>query len=69
MAKHARSRQDACSGIQHASGEFAEKVVCWVDCVFLPFHKLASEQHISGGADPLTDCMGMLLSHSSILLP
>ena len=44
------------------------------DCVFISayasnFHILATEQHIGEGAGPLTDCMGMLQSHSSILLP
>ena len=69
MAKHGGSKQDACSGIQHVAGELAAKVGCWVGCALLPLHKLASEQHIGGGAGPLTDCTGMLQSHSSILLP
>ena len=31
MAKHGGNKQNACSGLQHAAGELAKKVGCWVD--------------------------------------
>lgn len=37
-------------------------------CILLTLHKLAVEVHISEGTCPLTDCMRMLQSYSSILL-